>query len=214
MSRVAGASSARSWIIPFPFIYIYLFIPTRVILRKTHAISCSEIFGRKILPYCVFVFGCTSRQPKGRFLSVYLSVCPYVYVTGFVLSLTRQSLLRHQFPFQAIPPHQDKRKQSLFSMIYLLMLLLLPFLCKCTSDPEKSRVLLKNKWYFDYLPTSPFTVLELQNPWIDEFYVVQERRATDFKVPKSWKGSSSRCRFLYSSIYSTRWKEAQFSLLI
>ena len=39
-------------------------------------------------------------------------------------------------------------------------------------------------------PTSPFTILEPQNPWIDEFYVVQKRRATDFKAPKLWKGSS------------------------
>ena len=33
-------------------------------------------------------------------------------------------------------------------------------------------------------PTSPFTILEPQNPWLDEFYVAQERRATDFKDQK------------------------------
>ena len=44
--------------------------------------------------------------------------------------------------------------------------------------------------YNSYCPTSPFTVLEPQNPWIDEFYVVQKRLAPDFKAPKSWKGSS------------------------
>ena len=41
-----------------------------------------------------------------------------------------------------------------------------------------------------YLPTSSFPILEPQNPWIDKFYVVQQRRATDFKAPKLWKGSS------------------------
>ena len=39
-------------------------------------------------------------------------------------------------------------------------------------------------------PTSPFTILEPQNPWINEFYVVQKRRATDFKATKLWKDSS------------------------
>ena len=34
------------------------------------------------------------------------------------------------------------------------------------------------------LITSPFPILKPQNPWIDEFYVVAERRATDFKAPK------------------------------
>ena len=33
-------------------------------------------------------------------------------------------------------------------------------------------------------PTSPFTILGPKNTWIDEFYVVQKRRATDFKAPK------------------------------
>ena len=41
-------------------------------------------------------------------------------------------------------------------------------------------------------PTSPFTILETQNPWIDEFYVVQEHRATNFKALKLRKGSSGR----------------------
>ena len=37
-------------------------------------------------------------------------------------------------------------------------------------------------------PTSPFTILDPQNPWIDEFYiVVQERRGTDCKAPKLWQ---------------------------
>ena len=35
-----------------------------------------------------------------------------------------------------------------------------------------------------HYPTSPFAIKEPQNPWIDEFYVVQERRATDFEAPK------------------------------
>ena len=44
----------------------------------------------------------------------------------------------------------------------------------------------------DTYPTSPFPILEPENPWIDEFYVVQEeRRATDFKASKIVKKSSS-----------------------
>ena len=39
-------------------------------------------------------------------------------------------------------------------------------------------------------PTRPFPIIEPQNPGMDEIYVVQERRATDFKDPKLWKGSS------------------------
>ena len=42
---------------------------------------------------------------------------------------------------------------------------------------------------FPKVPTSPSTILEHQNPWIDEFYVVQKRGATDLKAPKLWKGS-------------------------
>ena len=34
-------------------------------------------------------------------------------------------------------------------------------------------------------PAGPSPILELQNPSIDEFYVIQERRATDFKAPIS-----------------------------
>ena len=33
-------------------------------------------------------------------------------------------------------------------------------------------------------PTNPFPILEPQNPLIDEFYVVQNPRTTDFKAPK------------------------------
>ena len=40
-------------------------------------------------------------------------------------------------------------------------------------------------------PTSPFPILEPQNPWIDEFDLVREHRATDFKAPKLRKGSST-----------------------
>ena len=31
-------------------------------------------------------------------------------------------------------------------------------------------------------PTSPFPISEPPNPWIDDFFVVKERRATDFKL--------------------------------
>ena len=33
-------------------------------------------------------------------------------------------------------------------------------------------------------PTSPFPILEPPNPWIDKFYLVQERRKTGFEAPK------------------------------
>ena len=40
-------------------------------------------------------------------------------------------------------------------------------------------------------PRSPTPILEPQNPWIHEFYVVQKRCAGDFKAPpKLWKCSS------------------------
>ena len=39
----------------------------------------------------------------------------------------------------------------------------------------------------DLYPTNPFTFVEAQDQEIGEFYVVQERRATDFKDPKFCK---------------------------
>ena len=39
-------------------------------------------------------------------------------------------------------------------------------------------------------PTSLFPILEPQDQGIAEFYVVQERRATDFEASKLWDGSS------------------------
>ena len=42
-------------------------------------------------------------------------------------------------------------------------------------------------------PTSPFTISEPQNPNV----VVQERRATGFKTPELWKGSSGPSRTYY-----------------
>ena len=38
--------------------------------------------------------------------------------------------------------------------------------------------------FLPFLPTSSFTMLKLQNPWIDELTVLQERRARNFKVLK------------------------------
>ena len=37
-------------------------------------------------------------------------------------------------------------------------------------------------------PTGPFTILELEDQEIREFYEVQERRSKDFEAPKLWKG--------------------------
>ena len=34
--------------------------------------------------------------------------------------------------------------------------------------------------------TGPFTILEPRDQGIGEFYVVQERRETDFEAPKLW----------------------------
>ena len=39
-------------------------------------------------------------------------------------------------------------------------------------------------------PASSVKMLEPKNPWIDKFYVVQERRAMDFDAQKSGKNSS------------------------
>ena len=44
-------------------------------------------------------------------------------------------------------------------------------------------------------PALGISHLEPQNPWIDEFNVVQEHCATDFKAPKLGKGSSGDRRF-------------------
>ena len=57
------------------------------------------------------------------------------------------------------------------------------------SWAEPTAYLLKKTNILNF-PTSLFTVLEPQNPWIDEFYVVQERLATNFKASKLGKGSS------------------------
>ena len=45
---------------------------------------------------------------------------------------------------------------------------------------------------FPNSPTNLFTTLEPRDQEIGEFYEVEERRATDFEVPKLLKGSSSR----------------------
>ena len=39
-------------------------------------------------------------------------------------------------------------------------------------------------------PKKNLLTKELQNPWIDKYYVVQKRLATDFHAPKLGKGSS------------------------
>ena len=41
-----------------------------------------------------------------------------------------------------------------------------------------------------YLGRRAFPNFRASNPWIDEFYVVQKYRTTDFKAPKFWKGLS------------------------
>ena len=45
-------------------------------------------------------------------------------------------------------------------------------------------------FYTAKYPTSPFPILEPQNPWTDKFPLVRERRVKDFKAPKLRKGSS------------------------
>ena len=39
-------------------------------------------------------------------------------------------------------------------------------------------------------PTNPFTILEPRDQEMDEFYLVEGRRATDFEAPKLGKNSS------------------------
>ena len=63
----------------------------------------------------------------------------------------------------------------------------------------RNRTHVWKRWQFVY-QTSPFTILESQNPWIDELYVVQECRSTDFKAPKLWKGSSGNSAIYYDVI--------------
>ena len=46
-------------------------------------------------------------------------------------------------------------------------------------------------------PTNPFTIWVLRDQEIGEFYVVQERRATDLEAPKLWKGSSGEAEEHY-----------------
>ena len=52
--------------------------------------------------------------------------------------------------------------------------------------------LLEHTIFFYHDPTNPFTILEHSDQEIGEFYVVQERRATDFEALKMWKGRSGR----------------------
>ena len=56
-----------------------------------------------------------------------------------------------------------------------------------------------------YNPMSPYPIWELRNPWIDEFYVVQERRATEFKAPKLGKGSSGSIQKKTERSFSPSW---------
>ena len=44
-------------------------------------------------------------------------------------------------------------------------------------------------------PTGPFTVFEPQDQEVGKFYVVQERRTTDFEASKLWKGRSDSVWF-------------------
>ena len=84
-------------------------------------------------------------------------------------------------------------------------LLLLQDSLQC-SYGRASRIILWNVYptrRADSYPTSPFTILEPHNPRIVEFYAVQERRATNFKAPKLWRGSSG-------TGYTTRPSISQF----
>ena len=49
------------------------------------------------------------------------------------------------------------------------------------------RILDKGYFWVFILPDELF---HNHNPWFGQFYVFQERRATDFHAPKFWKGSS------------------------
>ena len=42
------------------------------------------------------------------------------------------------------------------------------------------------------VPTGNFAILQTPNQDFSEFYVVQKRHATDFEVPKLWKGRSGK----------------------
>ena len=87
-----------------------------------------------------------------------------------------------------------------------------------TAKIGRSKNLIKVKdrkthfWGFQIAnPTSPFTILKPQNLWIGQIYVVQERRSTDFKAPKLWKGSSqwSVGRYLHFNSLSLFWRRTE-----
>ena len=52
-------------------------------------------------------------------------------------------------------------------------------------------------------PTDPFTILDPQNQEINEFYIVQERRTTDFKALKCER--IGRARRLFARLGEVRW---------
>ena len=54
-------------------------------------------------------------------------------------------------------------------------------------------------------PTGPFTMLELQEQEIGEFYAVEKRRATDFEDPNLHKGrSGDSTNIILIQIYALR----------
>ena len=56
---------------------------------------------------------------------------------------------------------------------------------------------------FLFNPTNLFTILGPHDQEIGEYYVVQERRATDFEAPKLWKGRSGIYNPLFPPIILT-----------
>ena len=74
----------------------------------------------------------------------------------------------------------------------------------------KTLIAKKNRSGEGMHPTSPFTIFEPQNPWIDEFYLMQERRATYFKALKLWKGSSGNWPWGQTEPKETKFERADF----
>ena len=60
----------------------------------------------------------------------------------------------------------------------------------------RRQISLKSELFWDqrekeyYYPTSPFTILKLQNPWLDVPELHKIRRSPDLDALKLWKGSS------------------------
>ena len=87
----------------------------------------------------------------------------------------------------------------------------LPF-CQDIQKLEEKKTRQRCSTDFLYhIPTDTFTIPEPQDHEIGEFYVVQKRRATDFKAPKLWKGRSG---YVFWLSFPATWEISAYSVYI